>query len=62
MKFITYVTYDADGNLTDYYIQELLPEHAGSYIQLPEDSPCTSMNFFYYQANETRDGVELIPV
>ena len=57
---ITYVTYDEDGNLTDYYIQELLPEHANNYIQLVGYPLDFYMHWFNYRANAARDGLELI--
>ena len=52
---IRYVTYDEEGNLTGCYLQELLPEHADCYIEVPEEFVQIWTN---YRANAARDGVE----
>lgn len=56
---MNYVTYDADGNLTGSYLQDLQPEHADCYIEVTDDQ---RMNSELYRANAARDGLELIPV
>lgn len=55
---LRYVTYDASGNLTGCYLQELQPEHADCYITFPEE---LVMEWTNYRANAARDGIELIP-
>lgn len=54
-----YVTYDADGNLTGSYSQDLHPSHAGSHIEV---SQSMRANWVTYKANAARDGLELAPV
>lgn len=59
---ITYVTYDEDGNLTGYYIQELQAPHADHYIELVGYPENFHMQWTFYRANADRTGIELIPV
>lgn len=54
-----YVTYDELGNLTGCYLQDVPPEHEGSYIEVTED---VSADWPNYRANEARDGVEQAPL
>lgn len=54
-----YVTYDGEGNLTGSYCQELHPEHAVAFIEVPE---AQQQNWLAYQANDARDGLKLLPV
>lgn len=56
-----YVTFDASGNLTGSYNQDLHPSHAGVHIQVSKDV-CETWTI--YRANESRDGVvanEVVP-
>lgn len=52
----SYVTYDAAGNLTGAYLQDLLPEHADCYLDVASDR---RMDWPLYRANAARDAVEL---
>lgn len=55
-----YVTYDPEtGALTGSYMQDLLPEHEATYIVIDDG---VAAIWCAYQANESRDGVELAPV
>lgn len=53
-----YVTYDQDGNLTGFFIQELRAEHAECHIEL-QGEPVPSWTS--YQANAERTGIEVVP-
>jgi hypothetical protein len=52
-----YVTYDEDGNLTGCYMQDLHPDHANCYFEVPES---IVINWVSYRMNAARDGIELI--
>ena len=54
----SYVTYDADGNLTGAFLQELPPEHADHYIEVGSE---LRLSWPGYRANEARDGLETLP-
>ena len=56
---MNYVTYDASGNLTGAYQQDLLPEHAANYIEVPAEQ---RRDWVKYRANPARTGLELAPV
>ena len=58
MNNISYVTYDAEGNLTGAYQQELRPEHAQCYIEASDEQ---RLSWAMYRANVARDGLELLP-
>lgn len=54
-----YVTYDpATGALTGCYLQDVLPEHAECFIEIPEEQAAVWVTL---QANADRTGVEEIP-
>lgn len=55
----SYVTFDATGNLTGSYLQEISPEHYQNYILVDAN---VRANWPLYRANSQRDGVELIPI
>lgn len=57
-KPFRYVTYDVDGALTGCLYQMLQPEHVDCYIGVDESYVWTWTS---YKANETRDGLELLP-
>ena len=54
----SYVTHDADGNLTGAYLQEVPAEHADAYIEVSDE---LRIGWPMYRANEVRNGLELIP-
>lgn len=53
----SYVTYSQDGSLTGGFLQEPAAEHA-NIVEVPAN---VRMNWPMYRANESRDGVELLP-
>lgn len=54
-----YVTYDpATGALTGCYLQDVLPEHAECFIEIPEEQANV---WVALQANDDRTGVEEAP-
>lgn len=55
---MNYVTYDADGNLTGSYQQDLHPDHAGNYIEVSDEQ---RLDWVLYRANAGRNGLELVP-
>jgi|SRR6478672_909688 len=55
---MNYVTYDVSGNLTGAYQQDLLPEHADKYIEVPAEQ---RGEWVRYRANAARTGLELVP-
>lgn len=56
---MNYVTYDEAGNLTGAYIQDVLPQHQPTHIEV---SPEIYDNWTAYRANAARNGVELAPL
>lgn len=54
----SYVTFDAAGNLTGSYLQEISPEHYQNYILVDAN---VRANWPLYRANSLHDGVELLP-
>lgn len=55
----SYVAYNAAGDLTGAYLQELLAEHADCYIEVPSEQ---RLEWLLYRTNEARDGLELLPL
>jgi len=53
-----YVTYDADGNLTGKFDQELQPAHVACHIEV---TAAQGANWRGYRANAARNGVEPAP-
>lgn len=55
----SYVTYDADGNLTGAFLQDLRDDHLLMHIRVDD---YLRMNWALYRANADRTGLELAPV
>lgn len=58
METTSYVTYDADGNLSGAYLQTLRAEHANNHIMVSDEM---RLRWPSYRANDARDGLELLP-
>lgn len=54
-----YVTYDSSGKLTGGFNQDLQASQENNYIEVTEDK---CLNWVIYQANSSRDGIEIAPI